>query len=57
MNLLYEYICGVEPTFTSADFDFLTKDFRTKHFKKVITLYAKAIYNAISTLLKRYPDV
>ena len=34
MNLLYEYICGVEPTFTSADFDFLTKDFWTKHFKK-----------------------
>lgn len=34
MNLLYEYICRVEPAFTSADFDLLTKDFRTKQFKK-----------------------
>ncbi|MDQ8748795.1 Crp/Fnr family transcriptional regulator [Elizabethkingia miricola] len=34
MNLLYEYICGVEPAFTSADFELLTKDFRMKHFKK-----------------------
>ena len=34
MNLLYEYIYKVDPAFTVANFELLTKDFRRRHFKK-----------------------
>ncbi|WP_447636904.1 Crp/Fnr family transcriptional regulator [Flavobacterium microcysteis] len=34
MNLLYEYIRGVDSAFTITDFELLTKNFQTKYFKK-----------------------
>ncbi len=34
MNSLYNYFCTLHPVFTPSDFELLTKDFQTKHFKK-----------------------